>query len=260
MSLEDLLAQTIEDEDKRKQVLDALKEDRAGLERNKQQILDEKKQSDQKLKELEGSLTSLQAAFGDRTPEDVKAMMDRLEGDEMARLAAEGKTEELVKKHKEKWEADQKSKLQALQSQLDEMNETNQKLSEQLTSELVDNRALQAASKVGAIPESMDVVKMLAKSAWKLEDGEPVLRDKNGEIVTGKSGAMSFEEWADGPLREAHPYLFPQPKGGGAQGNNGSGSSGKNPWAKDSFNLTEQGRITREDPAKAERLQKEAQQ
>lgn len=38
----------------------------------------------------------------------------------------------------------------------------------------------------------------------------------------------------------------------------GEGDSGKNPWKKETRNLTEQGRITREDPALAARLKKEA--
>lgn len=45
--------------------------------------------------------------------------------------------------------------------------------------------------------------------------------------------------------------------GGGSGGNPGSGGE-VNPWAKDTLNLTEQGRIYRADPAKAERLQRAA--
>ncbi|KTG25389.1 hypothetical protein AWR38_01055 [Idiomarina sp. WRN-38] len=258
MNLEELLAQSIEDEEKRQEVLDAIKRDRAGLEANKQKVLDDLKKQQERATKMEGTLQSLQSAFGDRTPDDVKAMMDRLENDEMARLAAEGKTDELLKKHKEKWDAERKSSESALQQQIDELSKTKGQLEEQLTQELVDNRAMAAASKAGVIPEAMDVVKMLAKSQWQLEDGEPVLRDKDGNIVTGKQGALTFEEWAAEQLRESHPYIFPQPKGSNAPGNNGSGGTKSNPWAKDSFNLTEQGRIAREDPAKADRLRAEA--
>ena len=258
MTLEELLAQSIEDEEKRQEVLDAIKRDRAGLEANKQKVLDDLKKQQERATKMEGTLQSLQSAFGDRTPDDVKAMMDRLENDEMARLAAEGKTDELLKKHKEKWDAERKSSESALQQQIDELSKTKGQLEEQLTQELVDNRAMAAASKAGVIPEAMDVVKMLAKSQWQLEDGEPVLRDKDGNIVTGKQGALTFEEWAAEQLRESHPYIFPQPKGSNAPGNNGSGGTKSNPWAKDSFNLTEQGRIAREDPAKADRLRAEA--
>jgi hypothetical protein len=253
-----LLEATIEDEEQRKAIAEAISKDRAGLESNKQQVLDELKQERNSRKKLEETVTGLQSAFGERTPEDVKAMMERLENDEMTRLAAEGKTDEIIKKHREKWDAERKSSESALQQQLDELGQQKQTLEQQLTKELIDNRAMAAASKAGAIPESLDVVKMLAQSQWKLEDGEPVLRNKDGEIVTGKKGAITFDEWASEQLHESHPYLFPQPKGSGAPGNNGAKGAQANPWKKDSFNLTEQGRIAREDPSKAERLKAEA--
>lgn len=258
MNLEELLAQSIEDEEKRQEVLDAIKRDRAGLEANKQKVLDDLKKQQERATKMEGTLQSLQSAFGDRTPDDVKAMMDRLENDEMARLAAEGKTDELLKKHKEKWDAERKSSESALQQQIDELSKTKGQLEEQLTQELVDNRAMAAASKAGVIPEAMDVVKMLAKSQWQLEDGEPVLRDKDGNIVTGKQGALTFEEWAAEQLRESHPYIFPQPKGGNAPGNNGNASTKVNPWKSDQRNLTEQARIKRHEPELAKRLMVEA--
>lgn len=255
-----LLESTIEDEGQRKAIADAISKDRAGLEKNKSQVLDELKAERDSRKKLEETVTGLQSAFGDRTPDDVKAMMERLENDEMTRLAAEGKTDEIIKKHREKWDAERKSEVGTLQEQIEALSKERDELNQQLTSELIDNRALAAASKAGVIPESMEVVKMLAQREWKLEDGEPVLRNKDGEIVTGKKGALTFEEWATEQLHESHPYLFPQPKGGGAQGNKGAQGGVTNPWKKDSFNLTEQGRIFREDPAKAERLKQEAQQ
>ncbi|WP_062359583.1 hypothetical protein [Vreelandella aquamarina] len=253
-----LLESTVEDEEQRKAIADAIQKDRAGLETNKQQVLDELKKERDSRKKMEGTLTSLQSAFGERSPEDVKAMMDRLENDEMARLAAEGKTDEIIKKHKEKWDAERKSAEQSWQQQLEEATNRANTLEQKLTQELVDNRAMAAASKAGVIPEALDVVKMLAKSQWQLEDGEPVLRDKDGNIVTGKQGALTFEEWAAEQLRESHPYIFPQPKGGNAPGNNGNASTKVNPWKSDQRNLTEQARIKRHEPELAKRLMVEA--
>ncbi|KXJ45884.1 hypothetical protein [Marinobacter sp. Hex_13] len=253
-----MLEALIVDEGERQKVIDEIKKDRNGLESNKQQVLDELKTERASRKKLEGTVESLKGAFGDRTPEDVKAMMDRLENDELARLAAEGNTEKLLEKHKERWEADRKSSEAALQSQIDELTTERDKLNSELSKELIDNRAMAAATKAGVIPESLDVVKMLAKSQWKLEEGEPVLRDEKGEIVTGKKGALTFEEWATESLRETHSYLFPRPSGADLRGNNGNQGGKTNPWKSDSMNLTEQARIIREDPAKAERMKAEA--
>lgn len=54
------------------------------------------------------------------------------------------------------------------------------------------------------------------------------------------------------PLKESSPHLFKagsnyQPAGGG-------NPPAANPWAKDSFNLTEQGKIFKENPAQARQL------
>lgn len=253
-----LLESTIEDEGARRALADAIAKDRAGLEANKKTVLDELKRERSSRKTLEETVASLQSAFGDRAPEDVKAMLERLENDEMARLAAEGKTDELLKKSKEKWEAERKSAEAALQKQIDALEQEKQALEQQLTAELIDNRAIAAATKAGVVPESLDVVKLLAKSQWKLEEGEPVLRDDKGEIVTGKSGALTFEEWAAERLRESHPYLFPQPVGGGAGGGGGRPGSKTNPWKAETRNITEQARIQREDPELAKRLRGEA--
>ncbi len=78
MTLEELLAQSVTDEAQRSQLLNAIKQDRAGLETNKQQILDELKeerkarqQQADKLKEFDGI-----------DPAQVRAIMGRFENDE----------------------------------------------------------------------------------------------------------------------------------------------------------------------------------
>ena len=61
------------------------------------------------------------------------------------------------------------------------------------------------------------------------------------------------------PLREDKTYshLFAE-KGGAYTPKGGSGSSDVNPWEKETFNLTKQGEIYKNDPAKAKVLMQEA--
>ena len=61
------------------------------------------------------------------------------------------------------------------------------------------------------------------------------------------------------PLREDKTYshLFAE-KGGAYTPKGGSGSSDVNPWAKETFNLTKQGEIYKNNPAKAKVLMQEA--
>ncbi len=83
--------------------------------------------------------------------------------------------------------------------------------------------------------------------------------DETGRVVTNdnaKVGGLTAKQWLD-DLIPNRPHWFPPSQGGGA-GGSGSGGTGSNPWSKDSWNMTEQMRVFREDPSKAERLAKSA--
>lgn len=56
------------------------------------------------------------------------------------------------------------------------------------------------------------------------------------------------------PLKESSPHLFKAEQGGGYKPQAGGKPNADNPWAKDTFNLTEQGRVFKEDPARAREL------
>lgn len=53
------------------------------------------------------------------------------------------------------------------------------------------------------------------------------------------------------PLKADNPLLFPKGKETHYNPNGGSGGAGKNPFDKDSFNLTEQGKLFRDNPEQA---------
>ena len=56
------------------------------------------------------------------------------------------------------------------------------------------------------------------------------------------------------PLKESSPHLFKAEQPGGYKPNGGGNPPAANPWKKDSFNLTEQGRIFKENPTQAKEL------
>jgi hypothetical protein len=71
---------------------------------------------------------------------------------------------------------------------------------------------------------------------------------------------MTLEEWVDGQVSEA-PHLFEANAGGGAAGDASGGSAGgrpnrsvKNPFRKETWNLTEQMKLQKSDPSLAARL------
>jgi len=60
-------------------------------------------------------------------------------------------------------------------------------------------------------------------------------------------------------IQQSDPYLFGDSgKVGGGTNPPGAGNPEVNPWKKDSWNLTQQGKILLEDPAKATRMKAEA--
>ena len=92
-------------------------------------------------------------------------------------------------------------------------------------------------------------------------NGVPRAFEADGTTVRyGKDGvtAMTLEEWVDAQTSDA-PHLFESNAGGGAAGNpagggTGSSRSAKNPFRKETWNLTEQMRLTKSDPGLAARL------
>lgn len=56
------------------------------------------------------------------------------------------------------------------------------------------------------------------------------------------------------PLKEASPHLFKAEPGADYKPNGGGNPPAKNPFAKDSYNLTEQGKLLKENPAQAQAL------
>ena len=96
---------------------------------------------------------------------------------------------------------------------------------------------------------------------FKLVNGAPRAFEADGTTVRyGKDGIspMTLEEWVDAQVADA-PHLFESNAGGGAAGNPAGGGTGstrsvKNPFRKDTWNLTEQMKIRKSDPALAARL------
>jgi hypothetical protein len=90
-------------------------------------------------------------------------------------------------------------------------------------------------------------------------NGVPRAFETDGQTVrVGKDGMtpMTLDEWVDGQVAEA-PHLFESNAGGGAAGS-GSGGAGnrsvKNPFRKETWNLTEQMKLQKSDPQLAARL------
>jgi hypothetical protein len=91
-------------------------------------------------------------------------------------------------------------------------------------------------------------------------DCQRIASDVSQTVRAGKDGVtpMTLAEWVDMQVSDA-PHLFEPNAGGGAAGNASGGgastrASVKNPFRKETWNLTEQMKLQKSDPALAARL------
>ena len=134
----------------------------------------------------------------------------------------------------------------------------------QLTTIQIDQAALNEATKRGLRPTAIPDVTARARTSFKLVAGVPQVF--NGDSIRpGKDGVspMTLAEWVDALVSDA-PHLFEANAGSGAAGS-GSGGAGasaranaKNPFRKETWNLTEQMKLQKSDPALAARLKASA--
>jgi len=121
----------------------------------------------------------------------------------------------------------------------------------------IDQAVVSEATKRGLRPTALTDITARARQTFKLVNGVPQAFDGDSPRF-GKDGVtpLTLAEWVDALVSDA-PHLFEANAGSGAAGS-GSGGAGnrsvKNPFRKESFNLTEQMKIQKSDPALAARL------
>jgi hypothetical protein len=134
-------------------------------------------------------------------------------------------------------------------------------LTTRLTSIQIDQGIITVATKRGLRPTAIPDITARARTVFKLVNGAPQAFEPDGKTVRyGKDGItpMTLEEWVDAQVSDA-PHLFESNAGGGAASTGAGGAAGsqrsvKNPFRKDSWNLTEQMKLQKSDPSLAARL------
>lgn len=126
-----------------------------------------------------------------------------------------------------------------------------------LTAIQIDQAVVSEATKRGLRPTAIPDITSRARMTFKLVDGVPQAFDGE-KIRTGKDGVspMTLAEWVDALVSDA-PHLFEANAGGGAAGSSSGGAgnrSVKNPFRKETWNITEQMKIEKSDPQLAARL------
>lgn len=192
-------------------------EDTAGLKKNNQTLIQEKKQLQEKLKSYDGL-----------DPEKVKAAMEKIaevekiEGQlKEKKLLEEGKVEDLIQARLINMKNDHESQTKTLNLKVTELSQQNELLRTRLSSEVIQNGLTKAVNSVGQ-PRTEALVDILnrGRMVFQLDaEGKILPKDSLGTTIFGSNGndPMSMDEWAAGLLKSA-PHLFLESKGGGAKG------------------------------------------
>ena len=201
---------------------------------------------------------------------EIETHVARFEGidpDEHRRLVEEKRKVELQAQGHKPEEIDKivTDRLKSLKSDWDKqfasVTAERDSLNTRLTSIQIDQGVITAATKRGLRPTAIPDITARARAVFKLVNGAPQAFEADGKNVRyGKDGIapMTLEEWVDAQVSDA-PHLFESNAGGGAASNGGGAAAGsqrsvKNPFRKETLNITEQMKLQKSDPALAARL------
>ena len=196
-----------------------------------------------------------------------KARFEGIDPEEVRRLAEEKRKLELeAQGHKpeeiEKIVVDRVKGLKAdWDKQFSTVTAERDSLTSRLTAIQIDQGVITTATKRGLRPTAIPDITARARTVFRLVGGAPRAFETDGTTVRyGKDGVtpMTLEEWVDLQTTDA-PHLFESNAGGGAAGNPAGGGTGsnravKNPFRRETWNLTEQMKLAKSDPGLAARL------
>lgn len=201
-----------------------------------QRALDQEKQARAQLKQQWDSF------FGDRKPEEIQAILDRVPELE---AAAEGKIDD--EKINQIVEGRVKTKLSPVERELSQarakLQEAEGRIAEFEARErqrTIHDAVRQAAIKMKVLDTAQEDVLMLAERMFEVgEDGAVTVKDGVG-VTPGVAPDVWLTE-----MQAKRPHWWPASGGGGAKGSGGLGGFAQNPWSAEHWNLTRQGEILR---------------
>ena len=196
--------------------------------------------------------------------DELKTRFEGIDPDEVRKLADEKKRLEEQQRLKagefdKVLEARLKTAKTEWDKQLSAVTSERDALHTRLSAIQIDQGVITTATKRGLRPTAIPDITARARMVFKLVNGVPTAFEGDGKTFrVGKDGItpMTLDEWVEQQVADA-PHLFESNAGGGAA-SNGSGGVGnksvKNPFRKESWNLTEQMRLQKTDPGLAARL------
>jgi hypothetical protein len=194
-------------------------------------------------------------AFGGKDAAETLAEIDKIEE---YKAAAGGKLDET--KINELVETRINARLAPVQRELDTANtnlgEANDKIGVYVGNERrtnISGMARDVATKLNVVGTATDDVIMYANAQMEVNELGQVVTNANAPCGAG----MNAEVWLT-DLKATKGHWFPASQGAGASGGQGGGQGGANPFSKDGWNLTEQGKMLSADRDTATQMAKSA--
>jgi hypothetical protein len=173
----------------------------------------------------------------DRLPGLEAAAKGKLEGEEFdkaveARVAGELRTK-LGPLERE---------LKSAKTTLEEVTGERDALQGNIRTRTIRDAVVESAAKAKVIPAALDDVALLASTQLQVDDDGVV---RTTDRFPGGAG-MAVGDWLT-ELQPQRPHWWPESEGGGSKGAGAPrAGGGRNPWSRDAWNVTEQGRYEKE--------------
>jgi hypothetical protein len=202
---------------------------------------------------LSNQLAEQKKRFEGIDPEEVKKLAEEKRKLEEAQQLKGGEVDKVVEGRLKTAKTEWDKQFNAVTAERDVLNS-------RLTAIQIDQGVITVATKKGLRPTAIPDITARARVVFRLVDGAPRAYEADGQTVrVGKDGItpMTLDDWVDQQVADA-PHLFESNVGGGATGSSSGGAgnnrSVKNPFRKETWNLTEQMKLLKTDPQLAARL------
>lgn len=195
------------------------------------------------------------APLGDRKPEEILTILDRVPELELKAAGAldETKLETIVNGRITAKLAPVERELQTAREALLTSQATIQGYQQKEVQRTIGDSVRSASSKSHVVESAVEDVTLLAERVFTL--------DETGKVVTkenvGCTPGISPEVWLN-EMQSKRPHWWGPSGGGGAGGAGGQRQFTNNPWTNENWNLTEQGKILMENASRADQLAKSA--
>lgn len=193
--------------------------------------------------------------LGDRKVEEVVELLDKIPELE---AAAEGKLDD--DKINAIVEGRIKSKIAPLEREVTTLKSENLELKSKVETfevkektRTIHEQVREAAKKAGVVEEAIEDALLLADRVFELDESGAAVVKEGANVTPG----LQPTDWLS-DLQTKKPHWWGPSGGGGAGGNRNGGNIQNNPFTNEHWNLTEQGRLYKENPSRAETLAKAA--